>query len=395
MKTNALRAFWTVVRKELRDLLRDRRTILVTSMSVVLSPVLLLGLSMLAEQRARTQTDRVLQVPVIGAERAPNLVAFLATYSIVAVKPPADVDRAIREQRIDVALRIDDAFAERWTQGQPAPVEIILDSTRRDADIPSQRVEFALAAYSQQVGALRLLARGIAPTVARPVNVGRRDLATAEAKRGILLSFMLPYMLMLLTFVGGSAYLIIDATAGERERQSLEPLLATPIGRGTLVSGKIAAACTVGLISLALTLLAFRLCGHMSTGVGRLFDVSFPAMGRILVILTPLLFLGATLLTLLSASAKSTKEAQSHMAWLFLLPVIPSMVLAVNPLKTQLWQFAVPFLSQNQLLLKVIRGEAIEAQTWLVYLAASIGIAALLWLASVWRYHSEQLAISG
>ena len=70
-------------------------------------------------------------------------------------------------------------------------------------------------------------------------------------------------------------------------------------------------------------------------------------------------------------------------------------MLMVNPIKTQLWQFAVPFLAQNQLLLKVIRGEPIDAQVWAVYLAAGFGVAALLWFAAVRRYHQERLAISG
>jgi len=89
------------------------------------------------------------------------------------------------------------------------------------------------------------------------------------------------------------------------------------------------------------------------------------------------------------------KEAQSHMTWLMLLPMIPTIALAVNPIKTQMWQFTVPFLAQNQMLLKVIRGESIDAQVWAIYLAAGFGVAALLWFAAVRRYHQERLAISG
>jgi sodium transport system permease protein len=196
------------------------------------------------------------------------------------------------------------------------------------------------------------------------------------------------------SFIGG-AYLIIDATAGERERQSLEPLLATPASRGSIVSGKIAAACILGLLSLLLTLFAFKLSSQMSSGIGKMLDVSLPAIGQMLLILLPMSFIGTALLTYLSAAAKSLKEAQSHMTWLMLMPLLPTFVLMVNPLKTQLWQFAVPFLAQNQLLLKVIRGEAISGQIWAVYLATAFALAALLWFAAVRRYHNETLAISG
>src|SRR5690606_19107182 len=147
------------------------------------------------------------------------------------------------------------------------------------------------------------------------------------------------------------AYLILDATAGERERQSLEPLLATPAPRSAVVSGKIAAACMIGLATLLLTLLAFKFSAQFAGTLGRQLNVSFLAIGKMLLILVPMLFIGTSLLTYLAASAKSMKEAQSHMTWLMLLPMIPTFALMANPLKSQPWQFAVPFLAQNQLLL--------------------------------------------
>lgn len=386
---------WAVMRKELRDISRDRRTLaLALLLGPLLYPVLMIGMGSLAESRARTQLDKVLEVPTVGMEHAPNLVAFLGTQGIRAVKAPDDLDAAIVRQDVDVALRIAPAFAADWRAGRPALVEIVQDTTRRDSEIPAARVRAALGAYGDQVGALRLLARGIDPSVTRALSVGSRDLATEDAKRGLMLSAIMPYLLILMSFLGG-AYLIMDATAGERERQSLEPLLATPARRGAIVSGKIAAACALGLLSLLLTLLAFKISAQMSSGTAKMLDVRFAAMGRMLLILLPMLFIGTTLLTYLSAAAKSMKEAQSHMTWLMLLPMIPTIALAVNPIKTQPWQFMVPFLAQNQMLLKVIRGETIDLRVWGMYLAAGFGVAALLWFAAVRRYHQERLAISG
>ena len=391
---NMFRTVFTVMRKELRDLSRDRRTLaLALFLGPLLYPALMLGMGYLTENRIRTQVDKTLEIPMVGAEHAPNLVKFLATNGITAAPAPANLDIAIRSQEIDAALRISPDYAEDWRNGRPALVEIIRDSTRRDADIPTQRLQAALNAYSQQVGALRLLARGIDATVARPVNIGLQDMATPEAKQGMLLSVLLPYLLILTSFIGG-AYLILDATAGERERQSLEPLLATPAPRSAVVSGKIAAACMIGLATLLLTLLAFKFSAQFAGTLGRQLNVSFLAIGKMLLILVPMLFIGTSLLTYLAASAKSMKEAQSHMTWLMLLPMIPTIMLMVSPVKTQLWQFAVPFLAQNQLLLKVIRAEPISAQVWAVYLGSSLGLALLLWLAAVMRYRQEKLAIS-
>ncbi|GGD50163.1 ABC transporter permease [Pseudoxanthomonas indica] len=392
---NVFRTVMTVMRKELKDLARDRRTLaLALFLGPLLYPALMLGMGSLAEKRAKTQIDKELEIPVVGREYAPNLVAFLQGYGLKAVAPPADLTAAIRKQEVDVALRISPEFPADWRAGKPALVEILKDSTRRDAEIPSRRLESVLNAYSQQAGALRLLSRGIDASISKPINLGTQDLATVEAKRGVLLSVLLPYLLILTSFIGG-AYLILDATAGERERQSLEPLLATPAPRGAIVSGKIAAACVIGMATLVLTLLAFRISAQISSGVGRQLNVSFPAMAQMLLVLLPMLFIGTSLLTWLAASAKSMKEAQSHMTWLLLLPMVPTFALMASPVKSQLWQFAVPFLAQNQLILKVIRNEAITSAMWGVYLASAFGLAALLWFAAVRRYQQEKLAISG
>ncbi len=391
---SAMSTIWTVLVKELRDIARDHRTLALTLLlGPLLFPALILGMGSLVEKRTKTQIDKTLEVPVVGMERAPNLVAFLATRGIKAVPPPQDLEGDIREQKVDVALRISDSFAQDWHAGRPALVEVMLDSTRRDADIPGRRLTVALSAYSGQVGALRLLARGIDPSVAQPVNAGTLDLATPEAKRGMLLSVMLPYFLIISAFLGGAA-LVLDATAGERERQTLEPLLATPASRGAIVSGKILAACLLGLCSLLLSLLAIKFSAQLATGMARTLDMSLLSMARMLFVLLPMLLFGTSLLTFLAAAAKSLKEAQSHMTWLMLLPMVPTIMLMANPIKAQLWQFSVPFLAQNQLLLKVIRDEPISMQVWAVYLGSSVGLALLLWLAAVLRYRQEKLAIS-
>ncbi|MET0893548.1 MAG: ABC transporter permease [Pseudoxanthomonas sp.] len=393
MKT--LRAVMTVMRKELRDIFRDRRTlVLALGLSPLLTPILIIGLGTLGESRARSQIEKPLELPVVGREHAPNLIAWLEGQNVVIKAPPKDIEAAIANQDEDVILRIGPEFAQQWRKSLPAPLEIIQDSTRQDAQIPVQRLQGLLSGYGGQTGALRLLARGVSPGTATAIQIRRTDLATPEAQRGRMLSFILPYFLIIAAFLGGAS-LILDATAGERERQSLEPLLATPAARGAIVSGKIAAACMLALISLLLTLLAFKLGALLSPTVGRQMEVSFPAIARLVLILLPMVFIGTTLLTYLAASAKSMKEAQSHMTWLMLLPMLPTIVLLVNPVKTQMWQFAVPFLSQNQLILKVVRGEVITAAQWALYLAAGFGLAGLLWFAATRRYQQEQLAISG
>ena len=393
-RAGTLSAIWTVMWKELRDFARDRRTFLLTLLTgPLLYPALFLGLGALSEARMITQLEKPLELPVVGMERAPNLMAYLRGLGIHARPAPEDIEARILAQHEDLALVVGERYAEDWRAGRPAEVELVADTTRRTAEVPVARVQKALAQYSQTVGSLRLLARGIDPAVMAPVSLGTRDLATPEAKRGLVLSFLLPLIMTLFAFIGGS-HLAMDATAGERERQSLEPLLATPVARGALVSGKMLAAAAIGLASMLLILVSFKLSAGL-TPSARTLDVSMAAIARLVLILLPLVLIGTALLTCLAASAKSMKEAQGHMIWLMLLPLLPAYALMAYPIKdTALWQYAVPFLAQNQMIVKITRGEVPSPEQWGVYLAASLALALLLWVLAVWRYRQEKLAIS-
>lgn len=387
-----MNAVITVMRKELLDLFRDRKTIAISLAFTLLAPLLILGMAKLASNRMSTQLDKPLELPVIGAERAPNLVNWLSGRNVVIKPAPANPEGEIAAQNVEVILSIPADYAEKWRAGEPAPVEIMSDSSRDDARIPTERLNALLDGYSRSAGALRLLARGVNPSAGQAVLVERKDLATPESRIGQALAF-LPYLLILSGFLGG-AYLVIDATAGERERQSLEPLLATPAARGAIMSGKIAAACAFGMFSLVLTLLAFKGSFVVAGAMGLKLSMGWTAVGQILVVLLPIVLIGTCLLTLIAAGAKSVKEAQSYMSALMMLPIIPTVVLMVNPIKNQLWQFAVPFLSQNQLILKIVRSESVSSTEWAVYLAAGFGLGAVLWWLAARRYHDEKLAVS-
>lgn len=388
-----MNALITVMRKELLDLFRDRKTIAISLAFTLLAPLLILGMAKLANNRMSTQLEKPLELPVIGAERAPNLINWLSGRNVLIKPAPANPEGEIAAQNVEVILSIPADYAEKWRAGEPAPVEIISDSSRDDARIPTERLNALLDNYSRSAGALRLLARGVSPSSGQAVLVERKDLATPESRIGQALAF-LPYLLILSGFLGG-AYLVIDATAGERERQSLEPLLATPAARGAIMSGKIAAACVFGMFSLVLTLLAFKGSFVVAGAMGLKLGMGWAAVGQILVVLLPIVLIGTCLLTLIAAGAKSVKEAQSYMSALMMLPIIPTVVLMVNPIKNQLWQFAVPFLSQNQLILKIVRSESVSSAEWAVYLAAGFGLGAVLWWLAARRYHDEKLAVSG
>ncbi|MDH4166117.1 MAG: ABC transporter permease, partial [Gammaproteobacteria bacterium] len=355
----------------------------------------LAGTNALSASKQAQQLEGPLELPVIGVERAPNLVAWLQSHNVQVLPAPRDADAALRMQERDVVLRIDEKYGEDWRAGRPARVEVIFDSSRPLASGATvSRLGGLLDAYGSTVGTLRLVARGIHPAVANPLQVGTRDVATPEA-RFDLSQQILPYLLLLLAFIGGMQ-LAIDATAGERERQSLEPLLATPVARESIIGAKILATAAFSLLSIAVTLIAYRLVFAVvpARGMDASFDLAPAGLAQLFLVILPIVLLGATVLTALAAFARSYREAQAYLPLLMFLPMIPSLVLMVAPVRTQLWMLAVPFLGQNQMILRVLRSEGIRALEWVVSLGASFAVAAVVWFIAARLYHREQLATS-
>ena len=391
-------ALMTVFRKELLDAFRDRRMVMVAFVVMPLAfPLIFAGLGTLGARKQTEKLESTLKLPVDGSERAPNLMAFLRQQNIEVAPPPKDADAAIRAQDHDVVLRVDETFGEDWRASKPAKVELVYDSSRPlQTGTSIARVRSVLEAYGEQVGTLRLVARGVHPSVGKGLQVSNRDLATPDSRFDFGQQ-MIPYLMVLLGFIGGMQ-LAIDSTAGERERQSLEPLLATPASREAILSGKIAATALFSFLSVAVTLLAYKLAFTYvvsSKAAGFSMNLPLPALLQLFVVILPIVLLGAALLTALAAFAKSYREAQSYLPMIMFLPMIPTLYLMVSPVKNQLWMLAVPFLAQNQLILKVLRKEAVTAEEWMVSLGAGLVITAIVWFIAARLYHREQLAVSG
>jgi sodium transport system permease protein len=389
--------WWIVLRKELTDAFRDRRTVIVALVVMPLAvPLILSGLSSLGARRQAEKLEGTLELPVIGAERAPNLMGWLGSHDVRVVPAPADPDTAVREEERDVILRIDERYAEDWHGGRPARVEIIFDSSRPvQSGTTIARVRALLEGYGGEVGTLRLVARGIHPAVTRPLSIGSRDVAT-PGSRFDLAQQLLPYLVLLLAFIGGMQ-LAIDATAGERERQSLEPLLATPASREAIISGKILATAIFALLAVFVTLVMYRIVFALvpEEFVDTSLAVGFGALARLLTVVLPVVLLGATVLTALAAFARSHREAQGYLPLLIFLPMLPTLYLMVSPVTTRTWMLAVPFLGQNQLILRILRGEPVTSLEWAVSLGAGLALAAVAWWIAARLYHREQLATSG
>lgn len=385
----------TVFRKEVLDNFRDRRTMLTALLMGPLFGPLLFGFVInMSIERSMSDAEQSLDVPVIGAERAPNLMAYLRSANLNVVDAPADRDAAIEAIKVgthNVVVIVPEGIAESLLDGVPARIELVSDQANSGGDRDARRVRNALRAYNQQLAGLRLVARGISPTVMQPLIVDDIDVSTPSGRSGMLLG-MMSYFFIFALLMGGM-YLAIDSTAGERERGSLEPLLALPVTRDQLMLGKIAATCLFMALSLALSLVAFSVALRFMPleSLGMTPNFGPQVMLAAFLILLPFVLLGAALMTLVASFTKSYREAQTWLSVLLMLPTLPILIVSILTLRPQLSFMFVPSLSQHLLLVDMVKNEPINGLHVLISVASTLALGILLTWICARLYRREGL----
>jgi len=390
-----MNAVLTVFLKEFRENLRDRRTLFTALVfGPLFGPLLFAGILQLSFKRTDNESNRPLTLCVAHAERAPNLVGWLESNGVLVER--RDYDEAAARGAVSgggqpAVLLVPEDFGERFGAGEPAPLLLITDSADAYHGRDLGRIRQLLSQWSLTIARLRLTLRGVDPLLVAPVVVEDVDVST-PATRSVLALGMLSY-LMLFTMLMGGLYVAIDATAGERERGSLEPLLTTPAPREQLIYGKILTACAYMLISLVITVTAFTLVlrftplerfgmsAHLSAGAGL----------SMILACAPLTLLGASLMTVVAAFTRSYREAQTWLGLVLLVPTLPLIYAGIAAVRPRLALMGIPSLSQHFLIMSVLRAEPLPASYVALSVLGTLLLGALLMLAAARLYRREAL----
>ncbi|MBQ0933173.1 ABC transporter permease [Ideonella alba] len=349
---------WLVFLKELRDALRDRRTLRAVLLSALLpGPLMLVLLSVLVSDVERQAESR--ELVVVGLAHAPTLDNYLRRQTWTTRDAPADYEDALRRKRLgDAVLVLPADFEQRLASGEQPRLRLIFDSANPRASASQRRVQELLAGFARERGTLALVSRGVAPGLLQPLAVDAEDLADPAARASNFTS-MLPFLVMM-AMVSGALAAALDSTAGERERGSLEPLLMNPTPGWSLVAGKWAA---VALLGMFIAVLA---CGSLMPGqwllrneqLSAMFRFGPPEVAAFLALLLPLAGLLAAVLMVLGIHGRSVKEAQAGASLVVLavsfLPLVPML----STRGEQPWQLWLPVVAQSTLMSRVLRGEA-------------------------------------
>ncbi len=380
-----MRTLIAVFVKEVIDNFRDRRTLAsAVLMGPLFGPILFAFVINLSIERSLDDIERPLELAVLGQQHAPNLMRSLESHNIDIVDGPDSREAAVaavtRGER-DVIVVVPEGFGAQFADTIPARIELISDQANTQAERDARRVRTALYGYSQELAAMRLVARGVSPLALRPLNVDEVDVSTPSGRSAILLG-MMSYFFIFALLMGGM-YLAIDTTAGERERGSLEPILSLPITRDQLMLGKIAATCLFMAVSLLLCLCSFFFALQFMPlqQLGMTPNFGPDVMLTAFLILLPFILLGAALMTLVASFTKSYKEAQTWLSVVLVAPTLPILIVSILTLRPRLEFMFVPSLSQHLLLVDMIKNEPLDLLHVVISATSTLAIGAgLTWI---------------
>ena len=379
-------AWWTlrtVFAKELRDALRDRRTLMVVFItSIAIGPLLLVMLSTLIDKLEKRAEAR--EIVAIGLDHAPTLRNFLERQTYVVKSAPADWEAQLKENQLgDPVVVIPADFEDAIAHGDVPVVQVIYSSANGRAQNGVGRIEHLLQGLAQEHGALRLVARGVSPSLLNVLQVDEHDVAD-NAARAAQLTGILPFF-VLMAMLYGALNAALDTTAGERERGSLEPLLATPAPRGAIVVGKWGAVLCVAVLIAVLSCLSFLPAQRLlrSESLAALFRFGWVEAAAFVAVLVPLGGALAATMMAVSIRCKTFKEAQASNSVVMLCVSLVPMISLFSQEGEAAWHRWVPGLAQTTLMNRVLKGTPIG---WLdaapgIFVCIAITVIAL-WIVS-------------
>lgn len=367
-----------IFRKEWKDHLRDRRSVFSSLLVSIIGPVVfLITFSRVA---ASTGEDQPLVLAVAGAANAPNLVAFLQRQGVIVEQAPEDFEAPVRDGKLSLALFIPEDYGREFEAGRSAPVRLVEDSSRLQTRQQAARVRRLLEGYSRRLSALRMIARGVSPSLVAPLDLTDVDLATPEKTAANVLQAV-PFFLLMSVFFGG-LQLASDLTAGERERGSLEPLLVNAVPRMKIAIGKWLAvlASVAAALLVALAGCAWAVARLPLQDLGIRFRFGPQEVLGFLGACLPLALLVAALQMTAALFARTYKEAQTYLSLMMLLPMVTAGYLTLQPMKATLPAMLVPVLGQTLLMSEVLHGEPLRIGLLLLAaLPSAFGAGVLLW----------------
>lgn len=389
----------TIFRKELTDTLRDRRTLIfmllvpliaIPGLMTVTSKLMVGQMTKAMEERSKVVVEGVQYLP---ADLRDSLFAARKLDVIEASTYEGTSDNLtdeVRNGNISAYVVIPEAFDRAISLESPTDLEIYYDEAEVSSGFAVDKIKDILNPYKESIVSGRLRTRDISTDILKPFAIKELNVASARKVAGKTLGGILPYIIILMCFMG-AMYPAIDLAAGEKERGTLETLLVSPASRGEFVLGKYFVILTTAVVAalLALASLTFSLnyiLGDLPAKAMEKLAISFDlnTVILILMIVIPLAGIFAAILLSVSIFAKSFKEAQSYIGGLNMLIILPAFVSFLPGVELNFTLALIPVVNISLIIKEAISG-SIEWKYVFTAFFSTLALAGItLYLAKEW-----------
>lgn len=393
------RAIWTIYGKEMRDSLRDRRTII----SMIVIPMLAIPLFMfgIGALTFRTVTHARAEIPrvmVIGGDTSTNVLSELrASGEFKIVPATGDYTNQIVQKQLRAAVKLPPDFDAKVRRGERTRVYIYQYQTDFKSTFAAQRLDAFFKDLSETTVRERLKDRSIPVDILEPFVIREENVAPPAKLAGSVIGRILPYFIIVFCLMG-AMYPAIDVTAGEKERGTMETILCCPVARINLVLGKFLAVFTISLATVILSISSMAVTFQVATKVltqsmppRMILSVStidLAGLAGVFVMLLPVAVMLSSLMLMIGLFSKSFREAQSYAGPLMLILIVPaiSAILPGTELSAKL--ALVPLLNVSLACGEIMEGIWHWNYILLIFGSACVYAGVALGV-TVWMFHRE------
>ena len=375
----------TVLKKELQDTLRDKRTLIsAIILPALIIPLLIFGVTKLQKSLMDKASEKQLKIALIGT---PPL--FSTTFNDPKFKliPDVSIDKgrqAIQTDSLDAVIEFPADFSDKIKSMQSGKINLYYKSTNMKLyNRISEKIDSVKVAILKE----RVKQLNISEEAFLPIAIAKVDIASPKEQIGKLIGGFLPYIFILFCFMG-CMYPAIELLTGEKEKGTMETLLTVPASRFKILIGKILAISIVGLSAATMTILGMIVALKFLPEIPQVFlnilndMVSAKFVIMLFAMLFPLSIFFAGFLSALVIKAKTFKEAQSLVTPMTFVIIIPALIATIPGVELN-WQTSViPILNIALATKEIIAG---TINMW-QYAAVVISLVVLALLATFFSY---------
>lgn len=390
-----LRNSLIVYRKELRDMLRDKRTIRsMVIIPVIAFPLLFWGIGKVMSSVMGQAATETAPIMVQGGTDSPKVLAALSKVPGIQVLPyQDDAKQEVSDKKIRALVELPDDIDTVAAGSQSKQVSIGYYENDVKSEMTKDKLQKFFDDYRDSVARAALVARGLSPNILEPFKVQADNVAPPAKVSAAIFGGWIPYLIIIFSFTG-AMYPAMDLTAGEKERGTLETILSSPVSRTDLVIGKFLMVMTASVVTAVLSLASVGFAGrHMMSGAQQHtmnLSINPSTVIAVAVMLLPLTVLFASMLLAVALLAKSYREAQTYVSPLVFVAVAPAIIGALPGVELN-WKTALVPILNTSLVSKEVIGGTYHWTTMLMVFGMTCVYAAISLGAAIYMFNREDV----